>query len=471
VTGASPSLTTEAAAFVSTLTFAALPPEVLRLARRCVLDGVAVSLAGSDHEALAVVRRHLRRVGGNGHARLLGDAATRVPVHLAALWHGVAGHVLDWDDTQLSEGPGRVYGQLTHPTVPALAACLATSDYVGGVDGATFLTAFVAAFEVECKLAEAIDPSHYLGGFHTSGTMGTFGAAAAAARILELDAGHTARALGIAASMASGIRANFGTMTKALHVGRAAENGVTAALLAAEGYTADTQALDGRWGYLRVAANSAGDPAAVQGRLGRPFSIVDPGVSVKPYACGVLTHPSMDALLTLLRGEGLDASGIVRIRLHAADNVLAPIRYSRATDELQAKFCFPFLLAAIAIAGRAGRDEFTPAFVRRADVQAMQERVELVHDAGIEALGFDRIRSKVVVETADGRTLERWADDRYRGGPERPLSDEELEGKLAEAVSGLLPPERLTGIASFVWELEGQADVTPLLELLDWGRP
>lgn len=464
------SLTAEAASFAVGVNFADLPGNVLVIARRCVLDGVAVTLAGSEHEALTVLRRHLERAGGHPHARLFGDTTTRVPVHSAALWHGVAGHVLDWDDTQLAGGPGRVFGQLTHPTIPPLAAGLAAADFIGEVDGRAFLTAFAAGFEVECKIAEAIDPVHYTQGFHTSGTIGTLGAATCAGRLLGLDVGAMARALGIAASMASGIRANFGTMTKSLHVGRAAENGITAALLAADGFTANDRALDGRWGYLSV-AGSGGDAELMLGRFGKPHSMVDPGVSVKPYPCGVLTHPSMDAMLSLVNEGAIAARDITAIRLHAADNVLAPIRYLRATNELEAKFCFPFLLSAIAIAHRAGKAEFRPEFINRADVQELQGRVELVRDPEIEAMGVDRIRSKVVVETRDGHCRERWAEESYRGGPEKPLSDDDLRAKLADAAAGLLKESLVEQVATFVLALDRQPDIAPLLDLVDWGRP
>ncbi|MDA0256336.1 MAG: MmgE/PrpD family protein, partial [Chloroflexi bacterium] len=373
----------------------------------------------------------------------------------------------DWDDTQLSEGAGRPYGMLTHPTVPPLAASLAVAELLGGVGGRRFLTAFVAGVEVECKLAEAVSPDHYNGGFHSSGTFGTFGAATAAAKLLDLDATRTARALGIAASMAGGIRANHGTMTKPLQVGRAAENGVTAALLAREGYTANEEAIDGPWGYLAVAGRGA-EPELVRGRIGAPLSIEAPGVSIKPYPCGVLTHPSMDALLALMREEKLAAAEIERITLHAGNNILGPIRYRVATTELEGKFSMAFLLSAIAIAGRAGKAEFTDEFVQRADVQELQRRVETAHDPEIEARGLDKIRSRLVVETRDGRRFEREAGEAYRGGPDNPLTDRQVEEKFEDCAQGLLDDERVREVERRVWALEEQDDVTELLPLLSW---
>ncbi len=462
-----PSLTREAAAFAVALTFDDLPDEVLRLSRRCILDGFAVMLAGTEQPALSVMRRYVESIGGAPQSRLIGDASARVPAHLAALWHGLAGHAMDWDDTQLAEGPGRPYGLLTHPTVPPLSAALAVSDLLGGVDGKTFLTAFNAGFEAECKIAEAINPDHYMRGFHTSGTIGTFGSAVTAAKLLGLDADGIATAIGIAASMAAGIRANFGTMTKPLHVGRSSENGVTAALLAREGFTANKEALDGTWGYLTI-AGPGGEPELVLGRFGKPFSMAQPGISIKPYPCGVLTHPSMDALLFLMRDEGLGAGDIEKISLYAAKNILGPIRYTFARTELEGKFCMHFLLAAIAVAGQAGKTEFTDAFVQRADVQGMQRRVETVDDPEIEAMGFDRIRSRLEVITKDGRTVERWADENYRGSPHNPLSDSEVEGKFRDCAAGLLDEDAIAAVFARAWALENESDAGAVLADLDW---
>jgi 2-methylcitrate dehydratase PrpD len=461
------SLTAAAAQFAVRLEFDAIPPEALHIGRRCVLDGLAVMLGGTEQPALGVLDRYLTRVGGTGEARLVGNAAKRVPAHLAAMWHGLAGHAMDWDDTQLAEGPGRPYGLLCHPTVPPLAACLAIADMLGGVDGKRFMTAFQAGFEVECKIAEAINPEHYLRGFHTSGTIGTFGSTVAACKLLAFDSRQTACAIGVAASMAAGIRVNFGTMTKPFHVARASENGVTAALLAREGFTADENALDGQWGYLAV-AGPGGDPDLVVERFGKPLSIVAPGVSIKPYPCGVLTHPSMDALLFLLREHRLTCADIRQIRLYAGRNILGPIRYAFARTELEGKFCMHFLLAAIAIAGRAGKAEFTDEFVRRADVQAMQRKVATFEDDAIEARGMDRIRSRLEVETTGGRTIVREADENYRGGPHNPLSDSDVEGKFRDCAAGLLQETRIQRVFERVWALEKQRVATDVLEDLDW---
>ncbi len=467
-------LTRAAARFAAGHRFEQLDAETLRIARRCVLDGLAVALAGSEQPGMAPLGAYIDSLGGAPQSRRIGDASRRLPAHLAALCTGTAGHAMDWDDTQLAEGPGRPYGLLMHPTMPPLVAALTLSDLVAAeegrpVDGRRFLAAFTAGFEVGCKVAEAIDPDHYMRGFHTSGTIGTFAAAAAAANMLGLDEEATARALGLAASMAAGIRAAFGTMTKPLHVGRASENGVTAALLARHGFSANTEALDGRWGYLAI-AGPGGEPALVRDRFGAPHSMTSPGVSIKPYPSGVLTHPSMDAMLFLMREEGLAPEDIDSVVLKAGSNVLGPIRFTVATTELEGKFSFAFLLSAIILNGRAGKAEFTDAFVASPECQAMQRRVSTAFDQSIENMGWDRIRSKVEVVTRDGRRLERWADENYRGSPLNPLTDAELEGKFADCAEGLLDAGAQAAVVEMVRGLEAADDVGRLFDLLHWRR-
>lgn len=460
-------LTREAADFAVGLRFEDIPAQAIRLVRRCFIDSIGVAMAGTEEPALEIAERHLAEYFSDRGSRRIGDRVRRVPASKAAFWNGLAGHAMDWDDTQLSEGTGRIYGLLTHPSMPLTASLLALCDARGPVDGRGFVTAFVAGFEVECKIAESIHPRHYGNGFHSSGTIGTFGAAVASAKLLGLDVEGMRRAIGIAASMAAGIRANFGTMTKPLHVGRASENGLNAALLAAEGFTADPQALDGRWGYLQVAGGGA-DLEYALGRFGRPFAILEPGVSIKPYPCGVLTHPSMDAMATLVRRHGLQGADIAAVRLHAGSNILNPIRYPIAGNALEGKFSMPFLLSAIALRGRAGKREFTDEFVRSAECQAMQRRVQTVFDPEIDAMGYDCIRSRVEVTLANGHTLVEWANENYRGGPHNPFSDADVEAKFRDCASGLVDETVQGRILEFCWSLEQHGDVGRVLDLLHW---
>jgi len=418
-------VTAAAAAFVETVTFADLPADAVRIGTRCVLDGLGLVVSGADESTVRILAEDAREQGGNPEVRLLGCGATKVPAPLAARVLGTSGHAHDWDDCQVSKDPDHIYGLLTHPTVAPLTAAMVVAQKIGGVAGREFLLAFLTGFEVECKTSEWMLPQHYKSGQHSSGTVGTLGAYAAAAKLLGLTGAALRHGFGIAASMASGIRTNFGTMTKPLHMGRAAENGVVAATLASKGFTADPAALDGPWGFFAVLGGGV-SPQKIEQGFGRTWSIVDPGVSIKPYPCGVLTHPSMDLMLKLVRDHDIKPEQIESVTLHAASNILNPIRYPLAANHLQAKFSLPAELAMIALNRKAGKTEFSDEFVGSDQMQAMQRKIQTRHDPEIERRGFDKIRSRITIRTTDGQRYAGAADERYRGGPENPLTDAEL---------------------------------------------
>ncbi|MGH6621377.1 MAG: MmgE/PrpD family protein, partial [Alphaproteobacteria bacterium] len=234
-----------------------MPSDAAALAQRCLIDGLGVILAGSTTEGSTILRDHVRRTDGGEESTVFGAEVFRASAGAAAFLNAASGHAMDWDDTQLSTTADRIFGLLTHPTIPPLAAALALGERLR-VSGERFLEAFLTGFEVECKIAESIHPNHYKKGFHSSGTIGTFGAAAAAAKLLRLDATATAHMLSIAASLCAGIRVNFGTMTKPLHVGRAAENGITAVELARRGFTGGRDGLDPPWGFFQVFSHGEG---------------------------------------------------------------------------------------------------------------------------------------------------------------------------------------------------------------------
>jgi 2-methylcitrate dehydratase PrpD len=458
-------ITIEVARFIEQMSFDALPDDVLRLGKRCVLDGLAVILAGSEQQCTQIVRDYSLKNGPLPESTAFGGKPLKLPAMFAALVNGTAGHAMDWDDTQLSTTPDRIFGLLTHPTVPPLVAALAVAETCELVSGRDFMTAFLTGFEVECKIAEAIFPQHYAKGFHTSGTIGTFGAAVAAAKLLALDADGLRHMLGITASMASGIRVNFGTMTKPLHVGRAAQNGVSAALLAKGGFEADPSALDGPWGFFQV-FGSGFDAQRITAKLGNPHTIVEPGVSIKPYPCGCLTHPSMDAMRAVVVENDLKPADIAQVVLYAGNNILNPIRYTTAEDELQAKFCMPFLLAAIVLSRKAGFQEFTPQFVCSSEVQALMQRIRMEFDPAIEARGYDKMRSRVEVMLTSGKKLVREADERYRGGPDNPLSDDELIDKFSDCTQSILDQATREQVIEAVFGLEKLTDVRHLVDLV-----
>ena len=452
--------------FVGRARFDDFPREAIEIAKRCVVDGLGVLIAGATQEAGRVVHEYVRASDARSEATVLGPAPFKTGAASAALANGTSGHALDWDDTQLATSPDRIFGLLTHPTIPPLVAALALGER-GRISGKRFLEAFLTGFEVECKIAEAIHPDHYKKGFHTSGTVGTFGAAMAAAKLLELDATQTAHALAIAASSASGVRVSFGSMTKPLHVGRAAQNGIVAAELAARGFTGGKDALDPPWGFFQTFSHGGGyDRDRIVGVLGNPHTIVSPGVSIKPYPCGVLGHPTMDAMRRLVIAHDVKPGEIRAIRVRAGSNILNPLRYVIANNELEAKFCPAFMVSAIALRRKAGVREFSDEFVRSTEAQDLMRKVERVLDPQIEALGFEKIRSTVEVDLADGRTLVEKADERYRGGPHLPFTRAELHEKWTDCASLVLQAATTEQVFGIVEKLEDLADVTELVRAL-----
>jgi 2-methylcitrate dehydratase PrpD len=232
-------------------------------------------------------------------------------------------------------------------------------------------------------------------------------------------------------------------MTKPLHVGRAGHNGIVAAELAARGFTGGHDALDPPWGFFSTFSHGQGfDEDRIVGCLGDPHTIVSPGVSIKPYPCGVLGHPTMDAMRRLVIDNDVQPQDIVAIRVRAGSNILNPLRYDFATNELEAKFSPEFMVSAIALRRKAGINEFNDEFVRSEPVQAMMRKVARILDPDIESQGWEKIRSTVEVDLADGRTLVQPADERYRGGPDLPFTRDDLFEKFSDCASLLLDDDR-----------------------------
>jgi 2-methylcitrate dehydratase PrpD len=458
--------TAAAAEFVQNVSYDAIPADALRIGTRCLLDGLGLFVAGSQEHSAQILADEAEAMGGRAEAFLLGRGPIKVPAPMAARVLGTAGHAHDWDDSQVSRDPAHVYGLLTHPTIPPLTSALVMAQTLGGVGGEPFMLAFLTGFEVECKISEWMSPQHYLRGMHSSATVGTFGAYAAAAKLLGLKGDKLRGGFGIAASFAAGIRCNFGTMTKPLHVGRAAENGVTAALLAQRGFTADPDALDGPWGFYAVQGGGVSKEKIAQG-FGKTWTIIDPGVSIKPYPCGVLTHPTIDLMLKLVTDNDVKPENIEAVKVYAGTNILNPIRYPVAANHLQAKFSLPAALAMIALARKAGKREFSDEFVGSAAMQAMQRKITAEFDPGIEKMGFDKMRSRIAIRIKGGSAVEGWADERYRGGPDNPMSDAELEAKARSCCEGVLDENATASLIRAAWGISHSSDAGELMKFIN----
>ncbi len=457
-------ITEEIANFVEAAQYGDFSPEAKHTAKRCMIDGVGVILAGLTEPCARIIREYVLSVGGREESSLLGKGKHRAPAHLAALANGTSGHAMDWDDTALSTSPDR--SVLLHPTLPPLVAGLAIGEKLG-ISGQALLTAFLIGFEVECKIAESVHPDHWVRGFHTSNTCGVFGATATAAKLMGLPAMRIRRAFGIAGSMAAGLTVNLGTMVKPLHMGRAAENGIVSARLASLGYEGHPDVLEGHKGFYH-AFGGGFYPDRIRGKLGRPFSILDPGVSIKPYPCGVVGHPAMDAMHTLAIQYNLQPEDVASVKVSTGSNVLpprGPLRYKKAQTGLQGKFCVPFQMASMIIRRKAGIGEFSDEFVQSPKVQAMMDRVEAVIDPEIDALGRDKIVSRIEVRLKDGKILRGNSPEHYRGGPLNPLSREELVEKFMDCVQRTLTPDQAEKLIKAIESLEDLDSIRPLIQM------
>jgi len=428
-------VTNELARFAVQTTWQNLDDHVRGIALDHILDTFGVMLAGSPAPVSVITRSVYAEPPGASHVVGTEDA---VAAPLAALLNGVAGHALDYDDTQLATSEGSVYGLLTHPSTPVLAAAAALGEEHGR-SGRELVTAYVVGVEVACRIADAIAPRHYEQGFHSTGTIGTLGAAAAAGSILRLDEATMRRAFGIAASMAAGLRENFGTMTKPLHAGRAAQSGVTAALLAMRGFTASEEILEAPRGFFRAAAGGY-DPAKIEGRLGNPFFLHSPGASIKPYPSGSLSHPAIDAALEIVRAQDLRPQDVAEVYVGTHSLVPNALLYKRPRTELEAKFSMEYCMATAVVRRRAGLSEFTDEAVLEGDVQAFLPKVQVAVDPEFERMGFQHTRTRVAMTTTGGQVFEKTVD-RAVGYPDRPLHEAQLTAKFRECAMQALPKE------------------------------
>ncbi|UVC08645.1 MmgE/PrpD family protein [Rhizobium sp. TH2] len=422
-------LTKYVAEFVVDAKYENLSAEVIELGKKHILDGFGLALSGSVAKSGELARRHLDDLGlADGAATVIG-AGRKVSPRFAAFVNGVGIHADDYDDTQLAVAKDRVYGLLTHPTAPALPAAFAIAELTKA-SGKDFMLAYHLGVEVECKIAEAINPRHYQTGFHATATCGTFAAASAAAKLMGLDVATTLRALSIAGSQSAGLRENFGTMTKPFHAGRSSESGVAAAQFASYGWTAAPTILEAPRGFFS-AAGGGYDQSAIHGKLGAPWTFAEPGISIKPHPSGSLTHPGMTEMLRLIKANSIKAEDVVRVRVGTNSNMPNALIHHRPKDELQAKFSMEFCMAILLLEGRAGLNEFTDAAVERDDVKAMIERVDFVIDDEAEAAGYHLMTTLIDITLTDGRKISGRADF-GKGSPAFPMSYDEVAGKFRE---------------------------------------
>ena len=451
------------AEFVVKTRYEDLPAEVIELGKKSILDSIGLALAGSKADTAPLVERYVESLGSSRRDAAVIGTSKRYPARFAAFANGVAIHANDFDDTQLAFQRDRVYGLLMHPTVAVLPPALAECEK-SEVSGKEWMLAYHVGVEVECKIAEALAPRSYEDGFHTTGTCGVFGGTAALAKMRKLDAKKIANAMGIAAANSAGLGVNFGTMTKPFTAGHAAESGVVAVDLAEMGWTASDTVLEAQRGFFQ-AYGGGYNPEILMKMLGNPWTMANPGISIKPYPSGSLTHPGMTKMAQMIRENKIKAEDVESVDVGTNHNNLAALMRHDPKTGLEAKFSMEYCMAALLVYGQAGLGEFTDAAVKKPEAQAMIKRIHFYTDPEAEAAGYDKMTTIIKIHLKDGRLLNGRADF-GKGSPADPMSYEEVAEKFRLCADfAQWPAAKSKQIVEFVSSLESASDMRMLVAL------
>ena len=414
-------------------------------AHRTFMNWLGCAVGAAHHEAANAALAAVTLLQPAAQASLLGRRE-RVDMASAALINGITSHTFDFDDTHLKT--------IIHPAGPVASAVLALAEHTGST-GRELIDALVLGIDVACRVGNAMYPDHYDRGWHITGSTGTLGAAAACARLLKLDAQKTTMALGIAASQPIGMREQFGTMTKPFHPGAAARAGLMSALLASQGFTASAKALEAPRGMMQT-VSTKNDWNEITGELGQRFEISFN--SYKPFACGIVIHPSIDACAQL-RAQGVSTEQIERIELKVHSLVLELTGNKEPADGLQAKFSVYHGCAAGLTFGRAAEDEFSDQVVNRADMVALRRKVVATIDDSIDEASVD-----VTAVLNNGRRVHVFVEHAI-GSLQNPMTDANLEAKFHGLSDAVLGAAKTAELVKACWAIGDAADVRTLTEL------
>ena len=442
---------------IHSVTFDSLTDDALHWAKVAVLDTVACTLAGAHEDCVRIVGRAATYGTVGGECLVFGTNRRVGPLD-AALINGTAAHALDYDDCSNTLGG--------HPSAPVVPALFALGE-MHKVTGKQFLTAYVAGWEAETRIARGVNFHHYEKGWHPTATLGVFGSAAGCSHLLGLSVEQTARALALAATFSSGIKANFGTMTKPLHVGHAARNGMLAALLAADGFTSAPGAFEHQQGFLNV-FNGAGNynAAAILEDWAAPWDIVSPGVAIKQYPCCGSTHPAIDAMLMLVRDNNLTPESVERIDSWTHPRRLAHTNRPNPQSELDAKFSVQYCLARGLVDRCVSIEHFEGGSYRDPAVQDVLRRVHAAPHPDMKMDTFEHFGAEVKVTLKDGSTLTQKVHRPLGRGPENPLPTALLEAKFANCASRAMSANQVPALLQQLRSLETAETLIPLSELM-----
>jgi 2-methylcitrate dehydratase PrpD len=413
-----------------------VPPSARKEAARTLLNWVGCTLGGSRHETVGIAISALSPFSGPGQASILGRKE-RLDILHTALINGISSHVLDYDDTHTHN--------IIHPAGPVISAILALSEH-RPVSGADFVNALVLGVDVECRIGNSVYPKHYDAGWHITGTAGVFGSAAASGKLLGLSEQQMLWAIGLAATQPVGLQEMFGSMTKSFHPGRAAQNGLTAALLASKNFTSSEQSLEAKYGWANV-ISTARDYREITGGLGERYEILKN--TYKPFACGVVMHPTIDGCIQLRNETKLKADQIDRIELKVHPLVMQLTSKKSPQTGLEGKFSIYHAASVAFVEGAGGIDQFSDRAVRDRTVTTLRDKVSTAIDSGVHE---DQVR--IVLSTKDGRKFEKFIEHAV-GSLEHPMNDRDLEAKFTGLANGVLAQDRQRRLIDLCWDIAG----------------
>jgi 2-methylcitrate dehydratase PrpD len=425
---------------------AGVPEPVTREAVRSIVNWLGCAVGACRHEAVECALAAMAPFAGPKQAHVLGRA-DKTDILNAALMNGITSHVFDFDDTHLPT--------IIHPSGPVASALFALAEY-RPVTGAELLHAFILGVEVECRIGNAVYPEHYDIGWHITGTAGVFGAAAAAGKILGLDEQQMIWALGIAGTQSSGFREMFGTHCKSFHPGRAAENGLTAALLAEKNFTSSNQVIEAKRGFANV-MSTRHDYARITDGLGKTFEITLN--SYKPFACGIVIHPAIDGCVQLKKEHKLAGSEIEKVELTVAPLVLELTGKRTPQVGLEGKFSVFHSCAVALLYGAAGEKEYSDAMVRDPKVIAVRDRVDAKIDPGLRD---DEVHVRIMLK--DGRVLTKYIEHAI-GSREVPMTNAQLEEKFHVLADDILGHDHAARLLALAWEIAALPDAAEICRM------
>src|SRR5262245_28922954 len=446
-------VTAKIAQFVVNAKYGNIPSKAVGIAKVAMRDCLGVALAGSREEDAQICGQIARQENAREETSVIGQGIKTSALN-AALGNGTAAHAMDFDHS---------FTLMGQPTAPIIPATFALGESLG-ISGRKLIEAYAVGFEVTGKLVHALSASAH-DGWHAPSSVGVFGATAACAKLLGLNSSQVEMALGMSSSMAGGIVANFGTMTKPLHVGLSARNGVLAVKLAAGGYTANGKAIESGFGFFKVLHPGTSIDERSIDELGRSWALLTDGIRIKPYPCGGLTHQVIDAMLEFRAKHDLTPEMIEGVDVDVVKHTFERIVFKVPQTGIQGKFCMPYLVARAVIDGKVSLHAFTDSAVRDPHVLKLAERVQMRLDTNLKKTDPGGRPCRVTVHLKNGQVLSREAQH-AKGGPEFPMTEEELRGKFTECARQALNESAAKNALAQIESLESVENVRSLAEIL-----